>query len=105
MQDLDELGRNRESWLFLLFAMWGGLCHYIGGVRAGKRPISLFELAGDLTYSAFAGVMIAALCIHFRVDEWMTFAATGMGGHMGSRTIFLLEMYLKKRLEKLHKAE
>lgn len=101
MNGIEDLGNNRESWIFLIFAMWGGLCHYIGGVRAGKRPLSLFELAGDLAYSAFAGVMAVALCEHFEVGEWMTAAVSGMSGHMGSRTIFLLERALKRRISKL----
>ena len=101
MDELNDLGRDRESWIVILFAMWGGFCHYIGGVRSGKRQLSLFELAGDLAYSAFAGIMIAAVCMNFDVGKWMTFAAAGMGGHMGSRTIFLLERALKKRIGKL----
>lgn len=101
MHDLHDLGRDRESWIFLIFAMWGGLCHYIGGVRAKKRPLSLFELAGDLVYSAFAGVMAVAICQHLDVGEWMTAAVAGMSGHMGSRSIFLLERVLKRRLSRL----
>jgi hypothetical protein len=101
MHDFNDFGRDRESWVFLIFAMWGGLCHYIGGVRAGKRPLSLFELAGDLAYSAFAGIMAAALCIHFELSEWMTFAVSGMAGHMGSRTIFLLEQALKRKIHRV----
>lgn len=101
MHDLGDLGRDRDSWVFLLFAMWGGLCHYIGGVRAGKRPLSLFELAGDLAYSAFAGILTAAVCEHFQIGEWLTFASVGMAGHMGSRTIFLLEQAIKRRIKKM----
>ena len=97
MHEFDELGRNRESWIFLFFALWGGLAHYIGGVRNGKRQFSLFELAGDLTYSGFAGVIVISLAQHFEFSDWATGAMSGMAGHMGSRSIFLLERAIKRK--------
>ncbi len=97
MHDLDELGRNRESWVFLIFALWGGFCHYISSVRTGKRRFSLLELAGDLTYSGFAGLLAAAVAQHFQLSDWATFAICGMAGHMGSRTVFLLERAIKRK--------
>ena len=97
MHDLDELGRNRESWIFVGLAFWGGLCHYLGGVRAGKRRLSLFELAGDLTYAGFAGVLGITLAQHLGFSDWLTGLTAGIFGHMGSRSIFLLERWLRTK--------
>lgn len=100
MQDpvpLKNLGFDRESIVFLLVGLWGGMCHYVGGVRMGRRKLSLFEIAGDLTYSGFAAVMAAAIAYHVELSYWATIVLCGMAGHMGSRSIFLLERALKKR--------
>lgn len=97
MHELDELGRTRESWIFLGLALWGGLCHYLGGVRKRKRPLSLFELAGDLTYAGFAGVLGISLAQHFSMSDWTTGLVAGIFGHMGSRSIFLLERWMKEK--------
>lgn len=99
--DKPALGLNWESLIFLAVGLWGGLCHYLGGVRSGRRRLSLFEVAGDLTYSGFAAVMTAAAAHHFELGYWPTIVLCGMSGHMGSRTIFLLERALKRRIGKL----
>lgn len=97
LHDFDELGRNRTSWIFLLFALWGGLCHYLAGLRSGQRKFSLYELTGDLSYSGFAGLLAAALAQHLKLSDWATFALCGMAGHMGSRTVFLLERAIRRK--------
>jgi hypothetical protein len=99
MNEFDELGRTRESWIFIGLALWGGLCHYLGGVRSRKRPLSLFELAGDLVYAGFAGVIAIAFAKNFGLNDWQTGLFAGISGHMGSRSIFLFERWLKEKLK------
>lgn len=101
MPERHDLGLDWESAVFLFVGLWGGFCHYVGGVRSGSRRLSLFEVAGDLTYSGFAAVMAAAVSHHFGLSYWPTIVVCGMAGHMGSRSIFLLERALKKRFGKL----
>jgi len=88
----------RSSWVFLIFAMWGGAAHYISGLRAGNRPFSIFELLGDLVISGFSGMLAYALCAHLALGDWLTAAAVGVSGHLGSRSVFIIEQYLKRRL-------
>jgi hypothetical protein len=97
----EELGWDWQSVSFLLIGLWGGFCHYIGGVRLKTRKLSLFEVAGDLTYSGFAAVMAAAAAHHMQLTYWPTVILCGMAGHMGSRSIFLLERFLRSRYKLL----
>ena len=88
----------KDSWFFLAFALWGGIANYVGTVRKGHRTFSALELIGELVVSGFSGTLVYALCEHYEMSEWLTIAMVGMGGHLGSRTVFILEKHIKARL-------
>lgn len=94
----EELAKWRDSWVFIIFAFWGGLCHYIGGVRRGQRKWSLFEVLGDLVVSGFTGSLGFAGAVYLDLNFAATILVVGMSGHMGARSVFLLERYLLDRL-------
>ena len=77
---------------------WGGVVAFIQKRRAGvARPFNFIELIGEVTTAGFCGVLTFWLCQAWHVNEWITAAAVGVSGHMGSRGIFLLERILTRR--------
>lgn len=90
---------SRDSWLFIVFALWGGVANYVSTVRRGHRTFSLIELIGELVVSGFSGTLVYALCVAYDITEWLAIALVGVGGHFGSRTVFLVEKYIKARFD------
>jgi len=72
---------------------WGGIVAYINRVRAG-REFSLSELIGELTTSAFCGVLTYWFCQWAGLNPYLTAALVGISGHMGSRGLALTERYM-----------
>lgn len=90
-----------ESWswvVFLLLAFWGGTVNYLSRIKANKEPFSLIELIGEWTISGFAGVLVAFICFEFGYSWHITAFASGIAGHMGGRTIYMLEQVVKAKM-------
>lgn len=85
---------EKDTWIYLLFAFWGGLANYVATIRKGKRKFSVPEAVGELVIAGFSGSLAYAVCRSYGLDDSITAAVTGIGGHFGSRTIFLLERYI-----------
>lgn len=86
------------SWLTYLWVTglgaWGGLVSFYRKLRAGKaRPFNVVELVGEITTSAFAGLITFWLCEAAEIQPLVTAALVGVTGHMGSRAIFLIESW------------
>ena len=93
------------SWVTYLWVMtlaaWGGTVNYIRNVRAGHtRPFNLTELIGELVTSAFVGVLTFWLCEASGVNQLITAATVGISGHMGGRTMFIIERWLAGKFPK-----
>lgn len=82
---------------FILLALWGGTASYINRIRNSKVRFSFVELVGELTISGFAGLMTALVCNYMGFDLYLTAALAGISGHMGGRSIFILEKHLQSR--------
>jgi hypothetical protein len=78
--------------------MWGGLANYLATIKRGHRVFSVIELVGELVIAGFSGSLVFALCEHYEVSQWMSVALVGMGGHLGSRTVFLLERQIRSKI-------
>jgi LydA holin phage, holin superfamily III len=86
------------AWVLGL-SLWGGTVNYLRRLKLQKaQPFSLIELIGDLTISGFSGMITFYLCEASKLDQILTAAIVGIAGHMGSRTIFLLETLIQERL-------
>jgi len=96
---MDFTALKKDVWIFLVFALWGGLSHYIGLVKGGKTKFSFFELFGDLVISGFSGMIALAFCEHLEFGEFLTGAMVGISGHMGSRSVFMMEYYISRRVQ------
>jgi hypothetical protein len=84
-------------WVFGL-AAWGGITSYVSKVRSGQiEKFSIMELVGEMSISAFAGVMTFWLCELSGFPSLLTAALVGMAGHMGGRGIALIENTIKVR--------
>lgn len=88
------------GWVFML-AILGGVVNFMRKLQQGHaRVFNLIEFVGEIVTSAFAGVLTFWLCEHAQISPLMTAAFVGVAGHMGSRTMFVLEAYLTQRFPK-----
>jgi len=83
---------------FVLLAVWGGTANYISRRKTDSMPFSFVELIGEWTISGFAGVITVLICQEFGISQMMTYAAAGIAGHMGGRSIFILEQHFLNRI-------
>jgi hypothetical protein len=88
---------DKKAIIFFIFALWGGLSHYISIVKGKEKVFSTFELVGDLVISGFSGMVAFAICQHLEMGPYLTGAIVGISGHMGSRSTFLIEKYITNR--------
>lgn len=88
----------KQQVIMLAFALLGGLVSWYAKVRAGSLPAaSVMHLVGELTTSAFSGLVAYAVCIWLGTHPALTAAITGISGHAGTRAIAYGEMLLKRR--------
>lgn len=98
------IGLGHYLWPAIL-ASWGGLVHYIQRSRR-SRYFSIVELIGELVTSAFAGIITYMVSLHLHMDPIPAAALAGIAGHMGSRSLFLLEnKWLNRMTEREPAAE
>jgi hypothetical protein len=84
-------------WVFGL-AMLGGLVNFMRKIQMGhSRAFNIVELIGELVTSAFAGILTFWLCENSGLSPLLTAALVGISGHMGSRSLFMMEDWMKKR--------
>jgi len=94
---VDELEKalNGSDWLKYLglvgLALWGGTASHFSRMKRLKQPFSTAELLGEWVICGFAGVMTMLFCQAYDINPALTGAFTGIAGHMGGRTLFLLE--------------
>lgn len=85
-------------WVFLLLlGIAGG---FINTYRRWRkdRVISLFELVGELTTSGFVAVLIAVSCRALEISPLWTLVLAGIGAHLGSRALFIMEWLGLRRI-------
>ena len=87
------------AWVFTL-SVFGGVASYVRKINGGIiKRFSIVELVGELVISGFSGIMAFLICDSFGVDAKLTAAIVGISGHMGSRTIFIIEHYANKKIQ------
>lgn len=85
------------AWVFGL-AMLGGAASFVRRVRSGQSKYSnIIELIGELVVSAFAGLVTFFLCQSAGFNGALSAALIAISGHMGTRIIFMFEVYLVKK--------
>jgi len=88
--------------LVLFISFWGGLVNFLHKLkrfkyRKAKTSSLLIDLSVDLIISGFSGLVVFWICMWKGVDPLLSAPITGIAGHLGSRTIFLLEKVLETK--------
>jgi len=97
----DPMSYPLKTYGFMLFvAVLGGFVSFYAKVRRGEvAGLSLMHLVGEITTSAFAGLLVFWLCEYLNVPQILTAPLVGVSGHMGAKAISLLEDTAKRRFE------
>lgn len=91
----------RQYALVLGIAMLGGLVSWLGKVRGGKLYAwQLMHLVGEITTSAFAGLLVFWLCELAEAPRMMTATLVGIAGHMGVRALSEIELWAQRLLQR-----
>jgi NhaP-type Na+/H+ and K+/H+ antiporter len=89
------------AWVMVL-SSWGGFVSYTRKVRTGiVSRYSMVEFIGEISTSAFTGMITFYLCEASNISPLLTAAMVGISGHMGSRAIFCFEQWLQKKAAKV----
>jgi len=83
----------------VVFAVLGGLMNYLDKLRKGEHKFKLLPFIVDLAISGFAGLLVALLAISAELKPELVYALTGIAGHLGARGIFLLQLWITKKLK------
>lgn len=76
----------------------GGLVSWLRRVREGNaRAFNLAELVGEIVTAGFAGLLTFWLCEAADMNELVQAVMIAIAGHMGSRTLFLLEKWAEAK--------
>jgi hypothetical protein len=95
----DPLSYPLKQYGFVLaMAIFGGLVSWYAKVRDGKAAAwNIMQLIGELTTSAFAGLLTFWGCELLNSPALLTPALVGIAGHMGTRAISAFEDAVRKR--------
>lgn len=84
----------------LAVAILGGFVSWYAKVRRNEIPAgSVFHLIGEVTTSAFAGMLAFFACEYANFPQILTAAVVGVSGHMGAKIISMAENMAKRRLD------
>lgn len=80
----------------------GGIVNWYARLRKGDLQTGgVSGFIGELTTSAFAGVLTFWLCEYFSLSPLLGAAAAGLAGHAGGRGIIWMEAISRRRIERL----
>lgn len=99
MPEKDPATYTLLTYLWVLaLAAWGGIVNYIKRVKEGSsQRFNFMELVGEIVTSAFAGIITFWLCEAAGISPLITAALVGISGHMGSRAIYVMEAWARKK--------
>ena len=93
IQHIVEMGFVNYLW-FLILAIWGSTVSYLSKLQKRRKKFSIIELVMEWIVSGFVGAIAIMLCLRAGVDVYMTGAIVGISGHMGSKAIVMIEMFV-----------
>ncbi|RZI62320.1 MAG: hypothetical protein EOP37_03180 [Rubrivivax sp.] len=98
-QSKGPLDYSLKQYGFILgVALLGGIVSWSHKVRKGDAQAwNLMQLIGELTTSAFAGLLAFWLCELSGAPALLGAALVGIAGHMGSRAINTFESFALRR--------
>ena len=100
MQDSDPTTWPLITWVIaIIMSLSGGLINWISH-KAGQSPFKIFELMGELFTSGFVGIGLFMFLDSLHQPLGICAASAGIGGHMATRLLFLIERIVEARLMK-----
>lgn len=101
--DQDPTQITLKQYGFILgVALLGGIVSWVAKVRRGEAaPWAVSAFIGELSTSAFAGLLAFWLCTWAGTPQMLMACIVGVAGHMGTRAIGLLEVWAEKRWNSL----
>jgi hypothetical protein len=91
---------NYSIWLLAIsMAVGGGFINWIAYVKSTENHVfSIFELMGELFTSGIIGVGVFMVAQTLGQDIGVSAALAGIGGHMATRLLFLVERLITGKL-------
>lgn len=86
-------------WVFGL-STWGGIVSFNTKRQKGLvRSFNIMEFLGEITTSAFVGILTFYLCESAEISPLLSAAFVGVAGHMGNKALWQLEQWAEKKLK------
>ena len=103
MPEKDPTIWTRATWeLAMLMSFAGGFLNWWAKVRAGHaRAFNVVELVGEMVVSGVVGLGAFMAADGIGQDASICAVAAGIGGHMGTRLLFLVEQWVEKKARDL----
>src|SRR3989338_2056550 len=100
MPEKDPANYSLLTYLWVIaIASWGGVVNFHRKMRAGHaRAFNLVEFIGEITTSAFVGVVTFWMCEAGGINPLISAALIAVSGHMGGRAIWQFEKWAERRL-------
>ncbi len=100
MPEKDPTTWNIATWLLALgMASAGGVINWLARIKTGKtRPFNIIELVGEVFTSGFVGIGVFMVLDSFDQSLGLCAAGAGIGGHMATRLLFILEKSLENKI-------
>jgi hypothetical protein len=101
MQESDPTTWPLITWIIAVsMALSGGLINWFGQSKnfIDKRKFNIFELFGELFTSGFVGVGLFMVLDSMGQPMGISAASAGIGGHMATRFLFLIENIIETKL-------
>ena len=94
LQRLEEYGIHGYAWMVFL-ASWGGVVRYLTTLKGNKPTFA--GIATELFVSGFVGVIVGMTCQYYQLDFLLASAITGICGHNGTRSLYLISNLIQKK--------
>jgi hypothetical protein len=91
---------NKESLLLListmLIAIFGAAAKEVS--KLDKKKFEWRDLLTQCFTSAFVGLIVGLLCMHYVIPMTLSLALSGLAGHIGAKTLEILVKLIQNRL-------
>lgn len=107
MPEKDPTNYSYFTYLWVIaIASWGGAVGFYRKMKSGRaRPFNIVEFVGEISTSAFVGLLTFWMCESASINPFISAALVGISGHMGSRAIWQFERWAERRLAGENPAE
>lgn len=105
MPEKDPTNWSMATWMLAFgMAFGGGFINWYSKVKAGHtRIFNVAELFGEMLISGVVGLGSYMACDGLGLPPSLCAVSAGIGGHMGTRLVFLAEEMAKRKFEEITK--